>query len=467
MGRRSAVRACPRLRVRGHRVRGARAPAPETRPRAASARARGGLASSRPPRGDIPRCTGSCCSATGPGSIRARPSSARAAASPATRSPTVWVLADHKPGHTTQSIGLAEELGWPYEKIDLELSRIADLPNELLGRSPLGLRNGARKALTRAKPDLVIGAGRRTAPVGRWLRRESRGATRSVQLGRIGVSPAARIRSHRRARLRPAAERPAADRGRDGADARASAGARGAARALARALRGASRSALRGARRRARTALQADARARRAHGARHHGDGRASRRLRVRHDEPTHARGRGRRARGDDGGCRPLPPLEPGRRPGREPLSRLPGARGRVHRHGRERLDARRSQRHAAARLRLRDPARRSGPRGPAAAARRPARARVDRPRRGQPREQAWLRGARSAASSGRSPGGWRSACCAPAATTPCCTRRSTSVGSRAASTASASRSCRHGLDDVQRVAARVRELLGVPEEPS
>ena len=43
--------------------------------------------------------------------------------------PRVWVLADHKPGHTTQSEGLADELGWPYERIDLEFNALQQLPN--------------------------------------------------------------------------------------------------------------------------------------------------------------------------------------------------------------------------------------------------------------------------------------------------------------------------------------------------
>jgi mitochondrial fission protein ELM1 len=103
--------------------------------------------------------------------------------------PRVWVLLDSKPGHSTQSIGLAEELGWPYERVDLEPTWIAHLPNAWIGASRLGMRPAAARRLQPPWPDLVIASGRRAAPVARWIRRRSLGRTRIVQLGRMGVTP--------------------------------------------------------------------------------------------------------------------------------------------------------------------------------------------------------------------------------------------------------------------------------------
>ncbi len=103
--------------------------------------------------------------------------------------PHVWVLADRKPGHLTQSVGLVTELGWPYERIDLELTSLAEIPNPLLGARRVGLSRRSARALEGRTPDLVIAAGRRTGPVARWIRRHSRGRTRIVQLGREGVFP--------------------------------------------------------------------------------------------------------------------------------------------------------------------------------------------------------------------------------------------------------------------------------------
>jgi mitochondrial fission protein ELM1 len=105
--------------------------------------------------------------------------------------PRVWVLLDGKPGHTTQSLGLAEELGWPYERVQLDFTHLADLPNAFLGESRLALTPASAGRLRPPWPDLVVACGRRTAPVSRWIRRQSRGRTRIVQLGRMGVTPPA------------------------------------------------------------------------------------------------------------------------------------------------------------------------------------------------------------------------------------------------------------------------------------
>lgn len=104
--------------------------------------------------------------------------------------PAVWVLTDGKPGHTTQSVGLAEELGWPFICKELDLRRAANLPNAVLGVGVGGVSRRSRSSLVPPWPDLLIACGRRLAPVARWVRRESKGKTRIVQLGRKGSDPA-------------------------------------------------------------------------------------------------------------------------------------------------------------------------------------------------------------------------------------------------------------------------------------
>jgi len=100
--------------------------------------------------------------------------------------PTVWVLKDHKAGHTTQSVGLAEAIGFPYEIKDLRFNLLNHLSNRMRGASRLGLNRSRSAPLAPPWPDLVISTGRRTAPVARWIGRKSRGRTRLVQLGRRG-----------------------------------------------------------------------------------------------------------------------------------------------------------------------------------------------------------------------------------------------------------------------------------------
>lgn len=100
--------------------------------------------------------------------------------------PVVWVLKDHKAGHTTQSVGLAEALGFPYEIKELRFDIFNHFSNRVRGATTLGLDAAASAPLSPPWPDLVISTGRRTAPVARWIGHQSRGRTRLVQLGRRG-----------------------------------------------------------------------------------------------------------------------------------------------------------------------------------------------------------------------------------------------------------------------------------------
>ena len=102
---------------------------------------------------------------------------------------TVWILDDGKPGHTTQSVGLAEALGWPYEIKKLAFTPLAGLGTVLrsrLGATLLGVDTARSDELTAPWPDVAIATGWRPAPVTRWIGEQSRGHTRTIQLGRKG-----------------------------------------------------------------------------------------------------------------------------------------------------------------------------------------------------------------------------------------------------------------------------------------
>jgi mitochondrial fission protein ELM1 len=107
--------------------------------------------------------------------------------------PRVWVLTDDRGGNTTQSIGLAEALGWPYERKALVPGPLSLLHNRILGASRAGIRRARSSPLEPPWPDLVIAAGRRTAPVALWIRAQSLGRARLVQLGRKGGDAADRF----------------------------------------------------------------------------------------------------------------------------------------------------------------------------------------------------------------------------------------------------------------------------------
>jgi mitochondrial fission protein ELM1 len=95
----------------------------------------------------------------------------------------VWVLADSAAGHANQALGVAEALGVPFETKTLSYSKLAVLPNALKGATLAGLDKASRAALADGPwPALVISAGRKTAPVARWIKRKSGGTTRLAQI---------------------------------------------------------------------------------------------------------------------------------------------------------------------------------------------------------------------------------------------------------------------------------------------
>lgn len=104
--------------------------------------------------------------------------------------PLVWLLIDDRTGNRSQVMGVAQVLGLPYLKQDLEYTAAGALPNMVLGASFHGLTKNSRINLAPPWPDLVIGAGRRVAPAARYIKEKSGGKTFICQImypGETGI----------------------------------------------------------------------------------------------------------------------------------------------------------------------------------------------------------------------------------------------------------------------------------------
>jgi mitochondrial fission protein ELM1 len=78
----------------------------------------------------------------------------------------VWVLEDPRAGTAAQALGIAERLGLPFRRVPLSWGPLARLPWPM--PSLAGLAD--RGTFAPPWPRLAISAGRRAAPVSRWLR---------------------------------------------------------------------------------------------------------------------------------------------------------------------------------------------------------------------------------------------------------------------------------------------------------
>jgi mitochondrial fission protein ELM1 len=100
-----------------------------------------------------------------------------------TASPRIWLLLGSRRGDNNQLLALAEALGVPFETRTLAYRRSARILMRLFPRSIGHLTHASRQWLAPPWPDLVIGIGRRSVPVARWIREQSGEVTPIVRLG--------------------------------------------------------------------------------------------------------------------------------------------------------------------------------------------------------------------------------------------------------------------------------------------
>jgi mitochondrial fission protein ELM1 len=99
----------------------------------------------------------------------------------------IWVLSDDRPGNYSQAIGLAEALT-KLAPSTVEIKKInynflARLPNFLKIDGMMGIDSSSKNSLlssTNHKPDIIISAGRKTAPINLFLKKYYQ--ARSVQI---------------------------------------------------------------------------------------------------------------------------------------------------------------------------------------------------------------------------------------------------------------------------------------------
>lgn len=86
----------------------------------------------------------------------------------------VWVLIDDIIGNANQALALAKILDLSPTQIKLKYNNLALLPNFMLGKTLRTINKDNKKLITKPYPDLVISAGRRTVPIARYIKSQSK-----------------------------------------------------------------------------------------------------------------------------------------------------------------------------------------------------------------------------------------------------------------------------------------------------
>lgn len=94
------------------------------------------------------------------------------------REAVVWVLANQKPGHTSQATALAEIIGWPFQ--------IMQVPQTLnaVWRVLLHIHSGEVSPLKAPWPNVIVACGWWPTRVARWIKASSGGRVRLLLAGR-------------------------------------------------------------------------------------------------------------------------------------------------------------------------------------------------------------------------------------------------------------------------------------------
>ena len=100
----------------------------------------------------------------------------------------VWVLLGPHRGDNNQVLALAEALDVPFRTIEMRYKRFAHLPAVCRSVTISQLESDMRREISPPWPSLVLGIGQRSAPVARYIQRESGGLTKTVRLGDPMVS---------------------------------------------------------------------------------------------------------------------------------------------------------------------------------------------------------------------------------------------------------------------------------------
>jgi mitochondrial fission protein ELM1 len=103
--------------------------------------------------------------------------------------PRIWVLTGDRAGDNNQVLALAEELDLPFETRPLHHNFLRDVARKQLSKTMLTFTAKSIRQLRPPWPDLVIGIGRRSVPIARWIKKRSRGKAKLVQLGNPRSDP--------------------------------------------------------------------------------------------------------------------------------------------------------------------------------------------------------------------------------------------------------------------------------------
>ncbi len=85
----------------------------------------------------------------------------------------IWALLDERAGNTSQTLGVADALGLPYEVKNIRFSGLIRLPNPLVWWNTIGITAETRGELSPPWPDITFSTARRLGMVAAFIKRQN------------------------------------------------------------------------------------------------------------------------------------------------------------------------------------------------------------------------------------------------------------------------------------------------------
>ena len=94
----------------------------------------------------------------------------------------IWLLLDDRAGNCSQVLGVGKALKSKYISKNIKYNNLSKLPNILLKETINHIKLSDRKQFKPPWPKIIIGCGRKSAPIGLWIKKQSNNYSKYIQI---------------------------------------------------------------------------------------------------------------------------------------------------------------------------------------------------------------------------------------------------------------------------------------------
>ena len=94
----------------------------------------------------------------------------------------IWLLLDDRAGNCSQVLGIGKALKIKYIIKKIRYNKLSRFPNIVLQKTIKHIYENDRKQFIAPWPKIVIGCGRKSAPIGLWIKKQSNNYSKYIQI---------------------------------------------------------------------------------------------------------------------------------------------------------------------------------------------------------------------------------------------------------------------------------------------